>query len=72
MAVIRIIGPNGAPALLEVPSPGMDQRTFDARVASGEFTVVVDEPDGHACDDCDFIAKTPAGLGAHQRKHEDS
>lgn len=25
---------------------------------------------GHACPDCEFTAKTPAGLGAHRRSHD--
>lgn len=26
--------------------------------------------EGHACPDCEFTAKTPAGLGAHRRRHD--
>lgn len=30
----------------------------------------VDEPE-HRCADCEFVAKTAAGLGAHRRTHEE-
>lgn len=39
----RFRGPNGAVVTTEVPGPGMDQRTFDNKVASGEFVVLPDE-----------------------------
>lgn len=40
----RIRGPAGAVVTVEVPGPGVDQRTFDARVDSGEWTIVEDGP----------------------------
>lgn len=30
-----------------------------------------DKSEEHACDECDFVAKTAAGLASHQRSHED-
>jgi len=43
MAVYRIRGPNGNEVNLEVPSAAMDQRTFDALVKAGEYTILSGE-----------------------------
>lgn len=40
MATYTVKGPGGAEVTLEVPSPGMDQETFDRRVEAGDFEVV--------------------------------
>lgn len=40
MSRYRVRGPAGAVALIVVPGPGWDQRTFDQRVAAGELTVL--------------------------------
>lgn len=45
MARYLIRGPHGALASVEVPSPALDQRTFDARLASGDYTIVEDVDD---------------------------
>jgi hypothetical protein len=42
----RVRGPNGAEAVVEVPSPGMDERTFKGRVDAGELTVLDGDGDG--------------------------
>lgn len=43
MARLHVRGPNGAEVFIEVPSPGMDERTFEGRVAAGELTVLDDD-----------------------------
>jgi len=43
MARYRVRGPNGAEAVVTVPSPAMDERTFKTRVEAGEL-VILDEP----------------------------
>lgn len=43
MARVTFRGPAGAVRTCEVPGPGLDQKTFDRRVAVGEFTILADE-----------------------------
>lgn len=43
MATVRFRTPNGLEWTRDVPGPGLDQRTFDACVESGEY-VVLDTP----------------------------
>lgn len=40
--VYKVRGPNGAQVQMRVPSPGVSLAAFDAKVASGEFTIVDD------------------------------
>lgn len=44
MALRKFKNRNGAEWALEVPGPGLDQRTFDARVGKGTYVLLPDDP----------------------------
>lgn len=37
----------------------------------GRFVLVEEQPLEYPCDECNFVAKSEAGLGSHKRKHKE-
>lgn len=42
--IYTVRGPNDAVVTLQLPMPGLSLAAFDEKVASGEFTLVMDKP----------------------------